>query len=182
MSTPQKFEFSEWFGDEDVPEASLDVFLATGMVGEIQALQRRIEEGDRVRDVEASLADDQSDDEEALAALLQEFADSRVTVYIKGLTHNERRAIRKAHDASHQPDEDFPERCLASSIVALKKANGTREDVSMSLSAVQKLHKKVGDGQFAQLFQTYQQATSGIPHVDADFLLKRSGQANTQES
>ena len=39
----------------------------------------------------------------------------------------------------------------------------------------------VGDAQIEVLFNAYRQATSGLPTVDADFLLKRSGPANTQE-
>lgn len=182
MSKKPDFDFGEWFGNETAPEESHDVFTATGLVGEINALTRQIEEDDRGRDVEASLGDEASEAEERLAELLKEFLASKLTVYIRGLQPGERIAVRKAHEASGRPDQDFAERCLAASIVGLRKAGQERTPVSLSLSAVQKMHKQLGDGQMAELFKTYQQATGGVPTVDADFLLRRSGPGSTEES
>lgn len=179
--TPETFDFTEWFGNEHVPEVSVDVFTATGLVGEITALQRRIAENDTVADVDRSLGDEMSDEEEQLAALLQEFADSRRTVYLQGLDQDARTAIRKAHEASGKGDQDFALRCVAASVVAMKKPGGKRQDMRLNLSTVQKLHRQLGEGQMSQLFQGYQQATSGIPTVDADFLLRRSGRESTGE-
>lgn len=176
------FDFAEWIGDGNVPEESVDIFTATNLVGEITALTRQIEEDDRGRDVEPSLTDEASPGEERLAQMLTEYLASKRTVYIKGLTPGERAAIRKAHEASGRPDEDFPERCLSASIVAMRRPHGERTPVNLSLSAIQKMHRQIGDGQMASLFRTYQQATSGIPTVDADFLLRRSGPASTEES
>lgn len=179
--TPEKFDFAEWFGNEHVPEVSVDVFTATHLVGEITALQRRIADNDAVAGVERSLADEMGEDEAALAALLQEFADSRRTVYLQGLDQDDRTAIRKAHEASGKPDHDFALRCVARSVVAMKKPGEERQRVQLNLSTVQKLHRQLGEGQMAQLFEGYQQATSGIPNVDADFLLRRSGRDSTEE-
>lgn len=178
---PETFNFSEWFGGGDVPEVSVDVFTATHLVGEITALQRRITDNDAVAAAERSLADDMDEDEAALAQLLQEFADSRRTFYLRGLDQDARTAIRKAHEASRQPDGDFALRCVAASTAALRKPGGERTPLKLTLSTVKKLHKQLGEGQMAQLFEGYQQATSGIPNVDADFLLRRSGQGNTEE-
>lgn len=174
------FDFTEWFGDANVPEESVDVFTATHLVGEINALQRRIADNDAVADVERSLSDEMSDVEEELAALLQQFADSRRTFYLRGLDQAARRDIRKAHEASGQPDEDFALRCVAASTVALRKPGGERTPLKLTLSTVQKLHKQLGEGQMSQLFEGYMQATSGIPNVDADFLLRRSGRESTE--
>lgn len=176
------FDFAEWIGGGSVPEESIDIFTATNLVGEINALTRQIQEDDRGRDVEPSLGDEASPEEERLAELLTEYLASKRTVYIKGLQPGELIAIRKAHEASGRPDHDFPERCLSASIVAMRRPRGERTPVNLSLSAVQKMHKQIGDGQMAALFQTYQQATKGIPAVDADFLLRRSGSASTEES
>lgn len=178
---PNDFDFADWFGDADVPEESCDVFTGTNLVGEINALQRQIEEDDRARDVEASLGEEMSPAEEKLAGLLEEYLASKRTVFIKGLTQGERTKLRGQHEASKSGDEDFPRRCLSASIVALRRPGGQRTPTKLTLGAVEKLHAQIGDGQMTKLFQTYQQATSGIPAVDADFLLRRSGPANTEE-
>lgn len=180
--TPADFDFTDWFGDVGHPEESHDVFTRTDLVGEIGALQRQIAEEDRVNvSLERGLGDEMSPTEARLAELLQMFADSKRTFFLRGLSPEERTAIRKAHDASGRGDEDFPERCLSASIVAVQRPGGERTAIKLTLSAVQKLHRQLGDGQMANLFRTYQQVTSGVPAVDADFLLRRSGQADTAE-
>ncbi|MET4059945.1 hypothetical protein ABIB35_001490 [Arthrobacter sp. UYP6] len=179
---PNAFNFADWFGDANRPEESADVFTRNGLVGEINALQRQIEEDDRAADPEGSLGDEAvSANEEKLAELLQEFLDSKVTVYVKALTPGERTSVRKAHEASKQPDEDFVIRILAASITALRKPGKERTPVSMSYGDILKLAEQIGDAQIEVLFNAYRQATSGLPTVDADFLLKRSGPANTPE-
>lgn len=179
---PNAFNFSDWFGDANRPEESADVFTRNSLVSEINRLQRQIEEDDRAADPEASLGDEAvSANEKELAELLQQFVDSKVTVYVKALTPGERTAIRKAHEASGQPNEDFTTRVLSASITALRKPGGARTPANLSYSDVLKLIEQIGDAQIEALFNAYRQATSGLPTVDADFLLKRSGPANTPE-
>lgn len=181
---PKTFDFSDWFGDVDAPEESCDVFTATNLLGEIGALQRQIEENDRASSVdpsEKSLEDESSPEEERLAELLEKFLASKRTVFIRGLDQQERNAIRKAHEASRQPDDDFANRCLAAAIVAMKKPGQDRQPVRMTVGLVKKLHRQLGEGQMTELFRTYQNATSAVPQVDADFLLRRSGQGATEE-
>lgn len=178
---PNTFNFADWFGDAKRPEESADVFTRGALVGEINALQRQIEEDDRAADVEASLGDETaSEQEERLAELLTQFLDSKVTVYVKALTPGERTAVRKAHDASRQPDEDFVIRILAASIIGLRKPGGERTPASLSYGDVLKLAEQIGDAQIEALFNAYRQATSGLPTVDADFLQRRSGRESTQ--
>lgn len=180
--TPETFDFADWFGNKGVPEESVDIYTRTDLVGEINRLQRAIEENDRVNAVERSLGDEMDEEETRLAELLDEYTASKVTFYLRGLTQDERNSIRKAHEASREGDEHFPVRCVAKSIVALKRPGQERTKASMSVTHVRKLHRQIGDGQMARLFQTYQQVTSGVPIVDADFLLRRSGPEDTEES
>lgn len=180
-TTPETFDFADWFGGADAPEESVDIFTATNLVGEIGRLQRQIEENDRVTAAEErGLGDEMTDEEQELAVLLEQFLASKRTVFIRGLDQDERTKIRKAHEASRQPDEEFALRCLSAAIVALQKPGGDRTPTRLTLSAVKKLHRQIGEGQMARLFETYQQATAGLPNVDADFLLKRSGQGDTE--
>lgn len=176
-NTAEDFDFAEWFGDAGVPEESIDVFTRADLVGEISALQRTIQENDQVDLVEEkSLGDEMSPEEERLAELLQLFADSKRTFYIRGLSGGQLKTIRKQHETSGRDATDFVERCLSASIVGLRRPGGDRTKVTLNLSNIQKLHTQLGDGQFAEMFKTYQQATSGVPVVDADFLHRRSGQ------
>lgn len=181
MTSPQEFDFADWFGDIGVPEESVDVFTRADLVGEIQNLQRRIEEHDAAQQVERSLSDEMSDEEARLAELLEEFNAGRVTFYLRGLTQDERNEIREAHEEAGERNEAFALRCVAKSIVGVRRFGKDRVKATMSLPHVTKLHHQLGEGQMAKLFQAYQQATNGVPFVDADFLLRRSGQGDIEE-
>lgn len=182
-NTPQDFDFADWFGNVGAPEESVDVYTRTDLVGEITALQRRISEADEATEAvgERSLEDEMSPEEEKLAELLEAFQLSRVTFYLRGLSQEERISIRKAHEASGQPDHAFALRCVAKSVVALRRPGTDRTPTTLRLGDIEKLHRQLGEGQMANLFQAYQQATSGVPQVDADFLLRRSGQGDSPE-
>lgn len=177
------FDFAEWFGDA-TPEESHDVFTRTDLVGEINRLTRQIEEDDRAAvesGGEKGLGEEATPDEEKLAELLEEFMASKRTIYLRGLTQDERNKLRKQHEASGNGPEDWPRRCLSASIVAMRKPGEPRRPTKLTYGAVVKLHAQLGEGQTADLFKKYQQATSGIPTVDADFLQRRSGQGATEE-
>lgn len=182
-NTPQDFDFADWFGNVGAPEESVDVYTRTDLVGEISALQRRLSEEDAAADAvgERSLEDPMSAEEEKLAELLEAFRLSRVTFYLRGLSQEERIAIRKAHEASGQPDHAFSLRCVAKSVVALRRPGTDRTPTKLRLGDIEKLHRQLGEGQMAKLFNAYLQATNGVPQVDADFLLRRSGQGDSQE-
>lgn len=182
-NTPQDFDFADWFGNVGAPEESVDVYTRTDLIGEITALQRRISEADEASGAvgERSLEDEMSDEEAKLAELLEAFQLSRVTFYLRGLSQEERIFIRKAHEASGQPDHAFALRCVAKSVVALRRPGTDRTPTTLRLGDIEKLHRQLGEGQMSSLFQAYQQATSGVPQVDADFLLRRSGQGDSPE-
>lgn len=189
----QKFDFDSWFGKAALPVESADVYTRGDLVGRINYLTRRIEEEQRIAaagaDSEASLGEATvaEDLTEEYAALLQEFADSRVTVYLRALEKPERVKLRKAHDAAlkagQEGDEGFVIRSVAQSIVGLQAHGQTeRTDVRMQVGQVKDLYSRIGEAQMAHLFEAQQTATNAIPRVSADFLQKPSGPAAGPES
>lgn len=180
----KNFDFNSWFGGAGLPEESADVYTKGNLVGRINYLTRRIEEAQRVAAAgadEASVGEETGTEElEAeLTALLEEFAASRVTVYLRALELPERRKIRKQHEAAlkskTEGDEGFVIRSVAAAIVGLQAAGQeTRTEVRMSAAQVKDLYSKIGEAQMAQLFQAQHTATNAIPRVSADFLQKPS--------
>lgn len=181
----KNFDFNSWFGGASLPEESADVYTKGNLVGRINYLTRRIEEEQRVAAAgvdEASVGEENSVEAmtEELTGLLEEFAASRVTVYLRALEKPDRVKIRKAHDAAQkggvEGDEGFVIRTVAASVVGLQApGQETRTDVRMSVGQVQDLYSKIGEAQMALLFQAQQTATNSAPRVSADFLQKSSG-------
>lgn len=191
--TAQKFDFNSWFGNAALPVESADVYTRGDLVGRINYLGRRIEEEQRVAaagvEGEASLGEATTVEDltEEYTTLLQEFADSRVTVYLRALTKPERKAVRKAHDAAQkgikEGDEGFVLRLVAASIVGLQAPGQTeRTDVRMTLGQVQDLYTRIGEAQMSELYRAEETATNAAPRVSADFLPKPSGPAAGPES
>lgn len=188
----QKFDFNSWFGGASLPQESADVYLRGDLVARMNYLGRRVEEAQRIAAAapeEESLGEDNGIEAlvEEYAELLETFAASRVTIYLRALEKPERVALRKAHDAAlvagQEGDEGFVIRTVAQSIVGLQAPGQTeRTDVRMQVGQVKELYSKIGEAQLALLFQAQQQATNAVPTVSADFLLTSSGPAAGPES
>lgn len=181
----KNFDFDSWFGGAALPEESADVYTRGDLMGRINYLTRRIEEAQRVSAAgveESSVGEENPVEahEAELEALLETFAASRVTVYLRALEKPERVKLRKAHDAAQKSgiegDEGFVIRSVAASVVGLQApGQESRTDVRMSVGQVKELYSKIGEAQMALLFEAQQTATNAAPVVRADFLQKPSG-------
>ncbi|MDN4611954.1 hypothetical protein [Arthrobacter burdickii] len=187
MTTPEEFDFADWFADANLPEQSADIFTNAALLGEMADLQRRIDVEVRVQDAERTAASPAKDRlEDQWVALAKQFEASKITVYVRALTGAERKAIREAHDLAQKNDGEensgFVLRCLAASIVGMKKHAGERQPVTLTLDQVTQLHARIGDAQIGAIHDAQLTATNGVPTVDADFLRKLSGPAAGPES
>jgi hypothetical protein len=186
-TTPEEFDFADWFADANLPEQSADIYTNAAILSDLAELQRRIDVEVKVQDAEktaGSPAKDRLEDE--YVKLAQRFADSKITVYVRALTGTERKEIRAAHDkalkASIETDAGFVFRCLAASIVGLKKADGERKPAKFTQAEVEDLYARIGDAQIQAIHNAQLTATNGMPSVDADFLRKLSGPESGPES
>lgn len=181
---PDTFDFADWFDDADLPEETAVVFTKGKLVGRLSDLRRRIEEGRRANEAERSSAEKANPLEAEYLAVLQEFADSKRTFWVKALLGKKRAKIRAEHEAAGDAEgnEDFIFRLLSASIVGIAKAEGPRKDVRMSQADISKLNDVIGDRQIIVIRDAYLTATNGLPAVDADFLHESSGTSDdTQE-
>lgn len=188
-TTPETFDFADWFADANLPESSADIYLNAGVLSDLAELQRRLDVEQLVAKAEPAEKTVGSKSkksplkvlEDEYVTLAQRFEDSKITVYVRALTSADRKTIRAAHDeamkAETEGNEGFTFRCLEASIVGLKKAGGERKPATLTLEQVADLYKKIGDAQLGRINDAYLTATNGIPTVDADFLRKLSGPA-----
>lgn len=193
-TTPESFNFSDWFADANLPESSADIFTNAAVLSELADLQRRMDVEERVEEglpAEETVGSRSKKTklqelEDEYVALAQRFEDSKITVYCQALTSVQRKEIRAAHEkalkASVESDTGFIFRCLSASIVGLRKAGGERQPATLTQDDVEKLYERIGDAQIGAINDAYLTATNGIPTVDADFLRKRSGPATGRES
>jgi hypothetical protein len=181
---PETFDIDAWLADANLPEDSADVYKAGHLAGELHALKRRILEGEAIPDPERTVADKSSEQRllEQYAALLQEYADSKLTVYVRALSTEQLRKMRKAHerktDSTVHPqkaNEEFGFELLAEAIVAVRHNDGERKSVKFTPAQVQKLVAAIGEPQTKLITEARMRAQNAVPEVDADFLQQRSG-------
>lgn len=184
------FNFQDWFSGATLPRESADVYTRGDLVGRINYLARRIEEAQRIAAAgveESSVGEDSGVEalEDEYVQLMEAFAASRVTVYVRALELPERRKVRKQHDAAlkskTEGDEGFVIRMVAASVVGVQAPG--QEDMTpakFTVPQAKELYSKIGEAQMALLFQAQQQATNAAPAVSADFLQKPSGHESGQ--
>ena len=185
-TTPETFNFDDWFSDAKRPEESVDVYTRADVVSRLSELRRRIEEAQQIADADAheaaiGEASPATELEAEYVDLLQTFADSRVTFFVQALTQTERRRIRQRNNERDNGDNgEFVHRMIAEAIVGVRRGNGERIPATLTLNQVRDLYDRIGDPQHGELFEAVQQASNGLPEVSADFLHEHSGHAGGQ--
>jgi len=185
---PATFNLEDFLQDANLPQESATVYKRADVVAELTELKRRIELEDRVN------ADERSSGEAALSPLeqayeaaLQTFSQSALTVYVRALTSDELRDLKASHEERTadlppaQQNLEFGYDVLAAAIVGVKPAGGERTATTFTVAQVKALKDGIGEVQTQLILAARQQAQNGVPTVDADFLLRRSGMEAGQE-
>jgi hypothetical protein len=190
-TTPEEFDIESWLLDANLPEESADVYKGGHLVAELQALKRRIETNDVVPDEERTAAD-KSEMNRLLvqyAATLQQYVDTKLTVYVQALGPGVLQELRKEHEqkwvgntsSTAEANADFGFELMAKAVVGIRVADGPRLPVKWSAAQIEALAKAIGDPQFELLLMARQKAQNTLPEVDADFLQRRSGVSQAPE-
>lgn len=178
------FNVEDWLQDAHLPEDSADVYKRADVIGELHALRRQVELQREAVDAPERTAGDTAELttlEKRYEELLQTFADSQLTVYVRALGPDERRAVRAESEQRTKelpPEEqnaDHGYAILSAAVVAVRPFGGERTPVTWSHTQVRTLENKIGGAQMQQVLLAYQAAQNRVPAVDADFLHRRSG-------
>lgn len=188
MTTPEaqptsteEFSITDWLMGAKLPEESVTLYQRADLVAEIQDLERRIEveskaaEADRINEDSLGSRSPVRALQDELQALLEQFAGSKLTVYVRALPGPERKALRKDSEAAEEDAVAFGYRALSKAIVAVKGPDGIRKPVHMERGHLEQLELRIGSPQMKLLLDAYRMATNGIPTVSADFLPATSG-------
>jgi hypothetical protein len=183
------FNVEDWLQDARMPEESADVYKRADVIGELQALQRKIvvqREAAAGAEASAAEASEVNTLEARYEELLDTFAGSQLTVFVRALSPDEKRALRAAHDErvkdmdALEQNSEFGYDLLSASIAAVQPFGGERVDVTWTHLQVRALERKLGAAQMSQVLQAHQNAQNRLPAVDADFLLRPSGSETGQ--
>lgn len=183
--TPEEFDVDAWILGANLPEESAEVYLRADVVGNIQALQRKIT---------AANAVDAADPERPAAAksktaklvkeyenLLHVFSDSRATVFVRAIPPERLQELRHSTEVRYEgkspveANAAFGYELLAESIVAIEDKSGVRKSARMTPAQLKSLERGIGPAQLKAIMEARARAQSALPDVDADFLLKLSG-------
>lgn len=177
------FNLEAWATDASLPEESADVYKRADVIGELSALQRKI----AIRRDAAKGEKTATGDKELTAMerrhteLVETFASSKLTVFVRALTSDELADLREAHDQRtkgmepNRANKEFGFDLLAAAIISVQPAGEERYDVRWDVHTVKRLEKAIGPAQMTEILNARQYAQNAVPTVDADFLHKSSG-------
>jgi len=182
---PSEFDFEAWIDDARLPEGSTTVYKRADLVAKIDHLARQI----RV-ETDAQAGEKTSAGSALLTkltkerqALMEAFARSEVTFYLRALPQSRIKEIVDEHQIAEGDTReaelikrvDLNRALLAESIVALESPTLEKRDIKLTLQLVATLEAKIGAAQLSKLLVKRQQVQSEAPAPDADFLPDASG-------
>jgi len=165
---PEDFDFDAWLSDAKRPERTVTVYKRADLLGDLDALERKLEEVRSIPEEDQALGESPDGVEAQYLALLQQFHDSGLTIRVQGLTQDEMNAIGKAGKDAKETDEQIGRRLLEASLVSPR----------MTFDQLGKLSKAIGDAQMQKIVGAYQLATLQAPEATAPFSRRSSGQGN----
>lgn len=187
----RSFALDAWLADAELPEESASVYKKASVIAELTELKRQIENARLGEDGERSSGE--SSPTAALEAeyerLLNVFADSQLTIYVRAITKDEGNALRQKHEqmidmkkwTPAYSNARFGYDLLSAAIVAVKPAGGERVPAKFTPKQVKAMEDRIGPAQMPAILAARQKAQNAVPTVDADFLRVPSGMEGIQE-
>lgn len=192
--TPESgFDLEVWLFDADLPQQSATVFKAGRLPAESGALKEAIQIERGMLDQESSSAEKSKlvKLEARYAAILQEWLDSKITVYVTAIPKEKLRDMREAHNVATEgmapavANELFGYELLSAAIIGIAEPGKEYVDeagkpspfgnVKLKTNQLRGMEKKIGATQMQLIIAARQTAQNSLPDVDADFLLESSG-------
>ena len=165
---PEDFDFDAWLSDAKRPERTVTVYKRADLLGDLDALERKLEELDNIPEEDQALGESPDSVQAQYLALLEQFHASGLTIRVQGLTQDEVNTIGAAGKAAKETDEQIGRRMLEKSIVS----------PALTFDQLGKLSKAIGDAQVQQIVNAYQLATMQAPEVTAPFSRRSSGRGS----
>ena len=166
--TPEDFDFDAWLSDAKRPERTVTVYKRADLLGDLDALERKLEEVRSIPEEDQALGDSPDGIEAQYLALLEQFHDSGLTIRVQGLTQDEMNAIGKVSKDAKETDDQLGRRLLEASIISPR----------LSYDQLGKLSKAIGDAQMQKIVTAYQLATMQAPEATAPFSRRSSGRGS----
>jgi hypothetical protein len=165
---PEDFDFDAWLSDAKRPERSVTVYKRADLLGDLDALERKLEEVRNIPEEDQALGESPDGVEAQYLALLQQFHDSGLTIRVHGLNQDEMDAIGKAGKEAKETDDEVGRRLIEKALVSPK----------LSYEQLGNLSKSIGDAQMQKIATAYRLATLQAPEATAPFSRRPSGQGN----
>jgi hypothetical protein len=163
--SPETFDLDAWIEGAERTIRSATVYQKAGLIGDLDVLAAKIENAEREEAVDGpGMGGGAGKLRAEYAKLAGEFKASALTVRMKALTLDEKKAIEKEHK------EDTGAHILAASMV----------EPRVTAEQIRKIENAIGNAQMALIIRAYNQACDDTPAVSADFLPKSSGQESSE--
>jgi hypothetical protein len=170
LEAPEDFDLDAWLSDAKRPERSVTVYKRADLLADLDDLERRIEELQRIPEEDQSLTDSPSALEAEYLAKAQEFHASGLLIRVKGLTSDEIAAVDAESKAAGDNQAESGRRRVAAALVSPK----------LTFDQLGKLEKAIGSVQMGMIANAHNLATLKAPEVTVPFSRKSSGQESGQ--
>lgn len=158
--SPQDFDVDKWLDDAERPERAVTVYQKAGLIAQLDELEAQINNADEDEVDGPSMGGGVGKLRAEYAAMAKQFHDSALTIRVQGRDMSER-----AKAAASVTDESL--RGAAVLADAIQSPKFTPEQVN-------RLAEKLGGPQFQLIVTRFEEASSDLPSVSADFLPKPS--------
>ena len=171
LPAPEDFNLDEWMLDAELPKRSVKVYKRADLLAELDELERQIDQAERAADGDDSLSAGHSRLVRRYQELAQQFADSALTITVRGLLTEEMSDIAAKAQKNKWPLHVTGINMIAKAIVS----------PAINLEQVYKLEKVIGSAQIGRVAAVVNEVSNTMPQVNAGFLRRFSGQETGQE-
>jgi hypothetical protein len=170
LEPAEDFDLDAWLSDAKRPERSVTVYKRADLLADLDELERRIEDLQRIPEEDQSLSDNPAALEAEYLAKAQEFHASGLLISVKGLTKDELDALAAESKAANESAADAGRRVVAAALVSPK----------LTFEQLGKLEKAIGSVQMGMISTASNLATMKAPEVTVPFSRKSSGPGSGQ--
>ncbi|AIX99772.1 hypothetical protein ART_0174 [Arthrobacter sp. PAMC 25486] len=182
--TEETFDLEAWIGGATTKERRVTVYQKSGLIGQIDILKEELTIARRIPTGQRGISDRSPAKIEAeIRTLAQSFADSALVVRVKGLTEDHSSRLRKNAvvdaEKNRRKLSDEARSALGMRAVLLESIVFPKFTDEKQLKT---FAEAIGDGQYVQIIEAYQDASFMPSEVNPGFLLESSDEEDGADS
>lgn len=182
--TEETFDIEAWIGGATTKERRVTVYQKSDLIGQIDTLKEELSLARRIPTGQRGISDrSPAKIEQEIRALAQEFAESALVVRVKGLTEDHSKRLRKnAVVDAEKNRRKLSEEARSSLGMRAILLEAIVFPNFKDMEQIKTFGNAIGDGQYVQIMEAYQDASFMPSEVNPGFLLDASDEEDGADS